>query len=113
MKADQPTFEDVLAAELRACEPAYLAYHHGGGTEEWPQWYARRLEATFGGAFEYEELLTALNAAAAAHGVHEERDLGGVRDEEWPRWYAAHMADALTGARQRFAANLDALEDWA
>lgn len=105
-----PTFADVLASELRKTEAAHLA---SGTTEEWPQWYARRLEATFGDAFSYEDLLAALVAASTAHGVYEEKELGGVRDENWPDWYAAHMADALTGARQRFAANLESLDDWA
>ena len=42
-------------------------------------------------------VLDALERAAAAHGVHEAEELGGVYDEEWPSWYAAHMADALAG----------------
>ncbi|MBW9092553.1 hypothetical protein JNB62_02520 [Microbacterium jejuense] len=35
---------------------------------------------------------------AAAHGVHERDDLGGVYDEDWPRWYAAYMARDLAAA---------------
>lgn len=42
-----------------------------------------------------EILLDLLRQAAAAHGVHEQEDLGGVYDEAWPEWYAAHMAGAL------------------
>jgi hypothetical protein len=38
------------------------------------------------------ELLT---SAAAAHGVFEAEELGGVYDEGWPDWYAAHMTRAL------------------
>lgn len=106
----EPTFTEVLASELRKTEAAHQA---SGSSEEWPQWYARRLEATFGDAFSYEDLLAALVAAGKAHGEYEERELGGVRDENWPDWYAAHMADDLTGARQRWAANLEALDDWA
>ncbi|MGW4928646.1 hypothetical protein ACWEOH_05765 [Agromyces sp. NPDC004153] len=33
--------------------------------------------------------------AAAAHGVYEEKELGGVYDEAWPEWYATHMTEAL------------------
>ena len=36
-----------------------------------------------------------LERAAAAHGVHEAEEIGGVYDEEWPTWYAEHMARAL------------------
>jgi hypothetical protein len=39
-----------------------------------------------------EVILDALKSAAAAHGIHEKEDLGGVYDEGWPEWYAAHMA---------------------
>lgn len=42
-----------------------------------------------------EVVLDALERAAAAHGVHEAEELGGVYDEEWPSWYAAHMAATL------------------
>lgn len=42
-----------------------------------------------------EILLGLLKQAAAAHGLHEEQDLGGVYDEAWPEWYAQHMARAL------------------
>ncbi|WP_157601853.1 hypothetical protein [Promicromonospora kroppenstedtii] len=42
-----------------------------------------------------EILLDLLKRAAAAHGVHEEQELGGVYDEAWPEWYAEHMARAL------------------
>jgi len=40
-------------------------------------------------------LLELLKNAAAAHGIHEKEDLGGVFDEQWPEWYAAHMTTAL------------------
>ncbi|MEV0950356.1 hypothetical protein [Promicromonospora sp. NPDC050249] len=42
-----------------------------------------------------EILLDLLRQAAAAHGIHEQEDLGGVYDEAWPEWYATHMARAL------------------
>jgi hypothetical protein len=42
-----------------------------------------------------EILLDLLEQAAAAHGIHEQEDLGGVYDEAWPEWYAEHMARAL------------------
>lgn len=40
-------------------------------------------------------LLELLRGAAAAHGIHEAEELGGVYDEQWPEWYAHHMARAL------------------
>ena len=40
-------------------------------------------------------LLDLLKQAAAAHGVHEKQDLGGVYDQNWPEWYAAHMVKTL------------------
>lgn len=42
-----------------------------------------------------EVLIGLLKDAAAAHGIHEAEELGGVYDEEWPEWYAAHMTAAL------------------
>ena len=48
-----------------------------------------------------EILLELLKRAAAAHGVHEKNDLGGVYDDDWPQWYAAHMAEALARAGYR------------
>lgn len=32
-----------------------------------------------------------LGQAGAAHGVYEERELGGVYDQQWPQWYAAYL----------------------
>jgi hypothetical protein len=60
-----------------------------------------------------ETVLDALQRAAAAHGIHEEQELGGVYDEEWPQWYAAHMAQTLADAGHPVAAeNLEtALKD--
>lgn len=43
-------------------------------------------------------LLDLLKGAAAAHGIHEKNDLGGVYDENWPQWYAEHMTKALEEA---------------
>ncbi|MWB97233.1 hypothetical protein [Agromyces seonyuensis] len=42
-----------------------------------------------------------LVATAAAHGVHEAEELGGVYDEEWPHWYAEFLADAVSAAGYR------------
>jgi hypothetical protein len=42
-----------------------------------------------------EILLGLLRQAAAAHGIHEQEELGGVYDEAWPEWYAEHMARTL------------------
>ena len=50
-----------------------------------------------------EVLLDALQRAAAAHGIHEKQDLGGVYDTDWPQWYAAHMAKTLAEAGWRLA----------
>lgn len=46
-------------------------------------------------------LLDLLTRAAAAHGVHEEQDLGGVYDETWPQWYAEHMTRSLADSGYR------------
>jgi hypothetical protein len=46
-------------------------------------------------------LLDHLRQAAAAHGIHEKEDLGGVYDEQWPEWYAAHMTETLRAAGYR------------
>jgi hypothetical protein len=46
-------------------------------------------------------LLDLLKRAAAAHGIHEKTDLGGVYDNDWPQWYAAHMTKALADAGYR------------
>lgn len=34
-----------------------------------------------------------LSQAGAAHGMYEERELGGVYDQRWPQWYAAYLVD--------------------
>lgn len=56
-----------------------------------------------------EILLGLLKQAAAAHGVHEQEELGGVYDEAWPEWYAAHMARALAEQGYRMVPATDAL----
>jgi hypothetical protein len=48
-------------------------------------------------------LLVLLEQAAAAHGIHEQEQLGGVYDEAWPEWYADHMAHALAEQGYRIA----------
>jgi len=52
-------------------------------------------EATYSSA---GDLAQALRRAAAAHGEHEQRALGGVYDENWPDWYARYMVAEATGA---------------
>ncbi|WP_394769984.1 hypothetical protein [Lacisediminihabitans sp.] len=52
-------------------------------------------------------LLDALQRAAAAHGIHEKEDLGGVFDVEWPKWYAEHMARSLAEAGYRLVGPRD------
>lgn len=42
-----------------------------------------------------ERIEVLLRSAAAAHGVYEETELGGVYDQDWPRWYAEHIARSL------------------
>lgn len=58
-------------------------------------------------------VLDALEQAAAAHGVHEAEELGGVYDQEWPSWYAAHMARTLAEGGHAVGADVlqAALED--
>lgn len=48
-------------------------------------------------------ILELLLAAAKAHGVHEEQDLGGVYDQQWPEWYAAHITAQLEERGLRLA----------
>lgn len=50
-----------------------------------------------------EILLGLLKQAAAAHGVFEREELGGVYDEAWPEWYAQHMTRALAEQGYRIA----------
>ena len=59
------------------------------------------------GSAPHEILLSLLKQAAAAHGVHEQEELGGVDDEAWPEWYAAHMARALAEQGYRIVTTTD------
>ena len=43
-----------------------------------------------------DDLVAALERAAAAHGEHEART--GEHDDEWPEWYAAYMVAEQSGA---------------
>jgi predicted enzyme related to lactoylglutathione lyase len=43
-----------------------------------------------------DDLRQALERAAKAHGVHEERN-GGEYDENWPQWYAKYMVAERAG----------------
>ncbi|NLP84817.1 hypothetical protein HF576_13245 [Microbacterium sp. CFH 90308] len=52
-----------------------------------------------------EVILDVLKGAAAAHGVFEAEELGGVHDDEWPEWYAAHMTNALAALGYRLVAD--------
>ena len=52
-------------------------------------------------AVDYDVLLKALKDAAAAHGVHEATELGGVFDVDWPQWYTHHMVKSLTDSGYR------------
>ena len=40
-----------------------------------------------------EAVAALLARAGAAHGIYEERELGGVYDERWPEWYAAYLVE--------------------
>ncbi|WP_369374737.1 hypothetical protein AB1046_09730 [Promicromonospora sp. Populi] len=55
-----------------------------------------------------EILLDLLKQAAAAHGIHEKEELGGIYDEGWPEWYAEHMARALAEQGYRLVPASDA-----
>jgi len=55
-----------------------------------------------------EVILDLLKEAAAAHGVYEAEELGGVFDEGWPEWYAAHMTRALADLGYRLVATAPA-----
>ncbi|MBU1588062.1 MAG: hypothetical protein KKH51_08970 [Actinobacteria bacterium] len=91
-----PAFAGVLADLLRRAEAAHLAYQEEHGPTDWPQFYAKHLVAALGEEnYREEDVLTALLAAASAHGIHEAQE-GKGRDEKWPEWYAEHMADRLS-----------------
>ena len=65
-----------------------------------------------------EELVGALQAAAAAHHDYETGALGGVHDEQWPGWYAAYVlgrvGDFVTPTvLSRWLASAPSSEDWA
>jgi hypothetical protein len=45
--------------------------------------------------WERDLVLRLLKETAAAHGVHEKEDLGGVYDEQWPEWYSTYMTDKM------------------
>ncbi len=111
----EPLRESVLAAELRKTEAAHLAQQEASGTgssgRSGTRTGSRGPSAT---RTVYEDLLTALNAAATAHGTYETEELGGVRTRTGPSGMRRTWPRLLSGARQRFAANgLEALEDWA
>lgn len=40
-------------------------------------------------------VLRLLKETAAAHGVFEKEQLGGVFDEQWPEWYSTYFTDKL------------------
>ncbi|MGG7510732.1 hypothetical protein [Plantibacter sp. YIM 135249] len=46
-------------------------------------------------------ILELVNEAAAAHGVSEENELGGVRDDAWPAWCTDHLVRSLTAGGYR------------
>jgi len=48
-------------------------------------------------------VLRLLKDTAAAHGVFEKEQLGGVFDEQWPEWYATYFTDRLHDEGRRIA----------
>jgi hypothetical protein len=44
-------------------------------------------------ALTQRDIAKLIGEAGAAHGVHEERDLHGVRDEAWAVWYAGYLVE--------------------
>ncbi len=85
-----------LADLLKRAEVAHLAYQEEHGPTDWPQWYATHMTHALGEEnFRELDVLSALLAASAAHGVHEELN-GGEYDTEWAQWYAEHMAARLS-----------------
>lgn len=53
-----------------------------------------------------------LARAGAAHGVYEERELGGVYDEQWPAWYAAYLIDHGIADLAGRAVTVDEVAAW-
>ena len=52
---------------------------------------------------ERDVVLRLLKDTAAAHGVHEKENLGGVFDEQWPEWYSTYFTDKLHAEGYRLA----------
>ncbi len=94
MSAESMT--DVLERLLVAAEQSHLAYEQDHPGTDWQPYYAENLHRALGSDYTLDQVSAALRDASAAHGVHEERELRGVRDEQWPRWYAEHMAKQLS-----------------
>lgn len=38
-------------------------------------------------------LAALLGRTGEAHGVYEQRELGGVYDQQWPQWYAVYLVE--------------------
>ena len=53
-----------------------------------------------------------LGRAGAAHGVYEERELGGVYDQQWPRWYADYLVGHGLGDLVGMALSVEQVADW-
>lgn len=112
----EQSFTDALAVALQRVADAHEAHQKENGPDEvgqpadWPRWYAQRLTASLGDDREELEgvLHTALRHAGAAHGVHEEFVLNGVRDAEWPAWYAEHMTRTLDAKASRLEPGIKA-----
>lgn len=102
---------DLIEDLLKRAEAAHLAREQElGASVDWPQFYTEHLHRALGDQYSVEQVGLALRNAAAAHGVHEEQELGGVRDEQWPRWYAEHMAATLS--REWFVRAAQEHETW-
>jgi hypothetical protein len=53
-----------------------------------------------------------LGRAGAAHGVYEERELGGVYDQQWPGWYAAYLLEHGLGELVGGAPGVEQVAAW-
>jgi hypothetical protein len=95
------TTETVLAAleQAATAHGVHEAEELGGVyDQEWPRWYAEHMAQTLAAGDHRvgaDALQAALEDAAAAHAVHEERI--GAEDPDWRQWYAVHMTPQLDG----------------
>lgn len=77
-----PFTEGELAHELQ------LISDMNPNVDNWPKFYSGLLQDCFPGVMSTQEWENRLRATGRQHHMHQENDLGGVRNPEWASWYA-------------------------